>query len=474
MARARSSFRLPIPEAGYDWDSVATARHGEACPRVTLDVKRFLGDVMRCVGRLVAVGACVLAAPVNADPVCHQLDVPGATWTQLWQINNRGGLAAGADTGGFVFQDGHWAPLPAPPADSGYTAADVGAGGINDAGEIVGGAYSEATGETSAFTLQGGAYAFFVDPDVGEQADARSVSNAGLVAGRSLDTFIGWVYNPGPPTAGYASGFTTIYPEQPDGTPADFTLPGTMNDAGVLVGSAWFFSTDTIAFAFINDPAQGAPSLFQYDGLPTSARGINARGTIVGFVSDPSSGSRQIFVRRGDSYQLISCADLLGTQHAGLFAEAINDAGLISAQYNDANGNSHGAIVYPDVVLPVHGRYAAPVEPGAAVFVGARLARAYLVDANHDSPPFSSVTMPFELREGAYTVAVENQRFSVPAGGTLDFTAHGFPDGVRSFRVLDVAPPAGTADGPAAFVAQLAFTQAGRFDGRVQPLGRAP
>lgn len=419
-------------------------------------------------GGLAAVGACVLAGPAAADPVCHRLDIPGAASTQLWQVTNTGAIAASADTGGFVFEGGHWASLP---PGSGYPSVDLGAGGINDAGEIAGTAYSETTGEFQAFVLNGSTYRLFVDPDVGEQADARSISNSGLVAGFANDTLVGWVYNPGPATAGYASGFTTIQPTQPDGTPADFTIPGAMNDAGVLVGSGWFFGVEGVSFGFIYDPAQASPvSLFRYDDLPTTARGINNHGTIVGFISPPD-GIDEIFVRRGDSYQLISCADLLGPNHGGLGAESINDAGLISASYTDASGNSHGAVVYPDVVVGSGGAYTAQVQPGTAVFLGARLARAYRFDASEGSPRFASVTMPFELREGAYTIAVENHRFSVAAGATLDFTANGFPEGVRSFRVLDVDPPAGAADSATAFVAQVAFAQAGTYAGHVRPLG---
>ncbi|HYS79143.1 MAG TPA: hypothetical protein VEM76_00440, partial [Anaeromyxobacteraceae bacterium] len=123
------------------------------------------------------VTALLLAASpghVRADDVCQPLDVPGAAWTQVWQLNSAGAVAAGSDLGGRVYSGGGWLPLPPLPAGSGFAPSDVAALGINDAGVTVGVAGPDTSQQ--AFILSGSTYAFFsYRPDLYTGTEARAI-----------------------------------------------------------------------------------------------------------------------------------------------------------------------------------------------------------------------------------------------------------------------------------------------------------
>jgi hypothetical protein len=87
---------------------------------------------------LVSLVLSLPAAPASATYTCKVLDVPGAIQTQVWQLNNAGRVAASSELGGYTYSGGVWLQLPPPPAASGYTQADLGAMGVNDAGVIAG------------------------------------------------------------------------------------------------------------------------------------------------------------------------------------------------------------------------------------------------------------------------------------------------------------------------------------------------
>src|SRR5438067_10342936 len=72
--------------------------------------------------------------------VCKELPkVPGSTYQQIFEINNSNQIAAGSDSGAVIYSRGRWSALPAP-SNPDYTAPNMGALGINDAGDVAGGA----------------------------------------------------------------------------------------------------------------------------------------------------------------------------------------------------------------------------------------------------------------------------------------------------------------------------------------------
>src|SRR3546814_2651654 len=73
------------------------------------------------------------------------------------------------------------------------------------------------------------------------------------------------------------------------GSFTDIIAPGTVqviaqgiNDAHQVVGSAYGAAVES----FLRDPATGALTMFQIEGRPTRARGINNAGLITGFHTD--------------------------------------------------------------------------------------------------------------------------------------------------------------------------------------------
>ncbi len=307
-----------------------------------------------------AVSTVVLSAPIvaRADYRCAVLDVPGAAWQQIWQINDAGQVAANTDLGGFVFTGDGWQQLPAPPADTGFTAASVGALGINDFGAIAGGASNDATGDGSVgFVLAGGAYTFFSDPAYA-CTGARAIANTGLVIGTfgdcpSSSKLLGFVYNPGA-APGYPPGFTEIVPSL-DGVPAQLTVVNQMNGLGQLVGSARI-PRHLPRMGFVYDPewrSHGLSDLFTFfriRGLNTAARGINDFGRIVGFTTSPSSlDDNTGFIVTGLAQRSITCSQIAGA--VLVTPQSINRSGVVTGQFlylDDPQGVSHGFVAFPD------------------------------------------------------------------------------------------------------------------------------
>src|SRR3546814_2305248 len=135
---------------------------------------------------------------------------------------------------------------------------------------------------------------------------------------------------------GYAEddGFTLsrgfIY-DPVTGSFTDIIAPGAVqviaqgiNDAHQVVGSAY----GAVVESFLRDPATGALTMFQIEGRPTRARGINNAGLITGFHTD-ATGRVATFVAQSGGYQLLTINasdDTIG--------EAINAAGQVSGLFS--------------------------------------------------------------------------------------------------------------------------------------------
>ncbi len=428
------------------------------------------------------VTALLLAASpghVRADYVCQPLDVPGAAWTQVWQLNSTGAVAAGSDLGGRVYSGGGWLPLPPLPAGSGFASSEVAALGINDAGVTVGVAGPDTSQQ--AFILSGSTYAFFsYRPDLYTGTEARAISNSGLVTGVAYnqDGGTGFVYNPSAAPR-FAAGYTEIVPTLPDGTVAWRTIPNGINSAGQFVGSADFNPGGR--YGFLYDPdwrAQGASkplTLFQLDGAYTAPRGIDNAGRIVGFTR-AGGGGIVGFLLTAQGHQLITCPGLDAAN--GLYLESINDSGVISGMRTDAAGVNHGLLIFPDVTLPVtsvDGAFVfdAAVSPSTPVFLDPEPAVGYQYAIGEGNPLFTSVTLPIGVGDDVYTVLAQGRAFHLAGGQRLDFTQSGFPSGLASFAVMGIEKSAGVdANDPNAFVTEVTFGAGGngRFTGTMTAL----
>jgi len=253
--------------------------------------------------------ALIAPRPAAADFVCTRLDVPGSSWTQVWQVKNSGQVVAGSDIGGHTYSGGAWTALPSPPANSGYGAGDLNALGINDSGAIAGIAFDPVANRDSGFLLSGGTYSFFSYlPQTYLHTDGRALSNSRIVLGWAYHAdFTGpaFLYNPGgvPP---YAAGFTEIVPTL-NGVAPSRTIPGAMNSARQFVGTAEF---PTGRRAFVYDPGALEPfKLFQVEGRRSAARGINDNGAVTGFTAN-LAGTDVGFLLTSGGYQLFTCPEL--------------------------------------------------------------------------------------------------------------------------------------------------------------------
>ena len=429
---------------------------------------------MHATTRLLAGAVFTLSVAAHADYVCRALDVPGSKETQVWEINNSGQAAASSDVGGSIYSGGAWLPLPPPPASSGYTVIDVGALGINDSGVIAGIAEDPAGVLEQGFILTGDTYFFFShNPASFRHTEPRAISNSGIVTGCNFDDEgfgPAWVYNPaGAP--GYPAGFTDILPSL-EGAPSIRVIPGAMNGVGQFVGSADF--ADTSRQAFVYDPSNASPfSFFQVGGRDTAARGINDNGAVTGFTNDPVTGNNIGFLLTSAGVQTFTCPELEPTL---LAPESINNSNLISGNYIGSAGTLRGFIAYPNVVLPVTSSggsfvFDAAVAPNTPVFLDPVAAVGYRYAIGSTNPRFATVTLPIGIGGNIYTVLAEGDAFTLAAGERLDFTRNGFPAGVPSFEVLDIAPSAGLDPAnPTAFVTEVTFASGGRFTGTMQPL----
>jgi hypothetical protein len=339
-----------------------------------------------------ALAAAALAASAPgralADYTCEVLEVPGATWNQIWQINNAGQVAAGSSLGAFIFTGEDWQQLPPPPAGSGYAPTDLAALGINDFGTVVGGAgHSDASPEV-AFILAKGSYTFFSDSSY-PCTGARAIGNNGVVTGTFGDCptgtgLVGFVYNP-TSAPDFPPGFTEIVPTL-DGTPADRTIPGGMNGLGQFVGSARI-PGHLPRFGFIYDPnwqSHGYAeliTLFRIEERNTAARGINDWGRIVGFTVG-EAGQLEGFLLTSLGHRTITCPQLPGVISVG--PQSINNRGVVTGGWSDASNNFRGFIAYPDPADDLADLLVAvrDVGPGRSLESKVRQARSSLAAGN--------------------------------------------------------------------------------------------
>jgi hypothetical protein len=440
-----------------------------------------------------------------ADP---KLDGVQAAWTQLWQINDDGQIAAGTNLGGAVYDSktGLWTLLPAPPLASGYSAASLSAIGINAQGVIVGNALTSLNAEQGFILTEpspGLAFYDFVPPYASPSeptytnTEFRGINDNKLVTGQIQTVSgapylsLGFIFNPtGSGISMYQPGYTPFTPMLSDGSASTATVMGRINTAAMFVGSA---QTDFAKEAFVCDPDPSTANhchTWTVTGAKTAARGINdldpmsssnCQGNqcvrIVGFAGssayyvdfDPAKGAVQV-------PQVVDCSAALPLNAASVAFQAINNQNVISGVWLDDAGNPHGLVAYPNVVLPsavTNGRFVFDVAVAAnsPVFLDPPIAVGYAYEASQNDPPFGSVTLPIGVAGDLYKLLVDGHSFALPAGQRFDFTRNGFTHGVNSFRVTGISPSAKLSPtDTTAFVTEVTFLRRGRFNGAMTPL----
>jgi hypothetical protein len=452
---------------------------------------------------LMGAAAITLAAPAQAQVtyVYDNIFVPGSgTNSFISGLTDNGDAIVNSATG----QQYIYSPttgltaLPSPPASSGYVGGTVGYG-INDNGVVVGSACncpgaSIGTIE-QGFILSNGNYTFFSYPGASATV-ARSITASGLVTGYD-NVSGGFIYNPTKSTlGGYAAGFTAIYPPNslsPVQTYANalldypfvFTPAQGITAAGQIVGSTLLTANNpgynsanpTSGFfsGYLYSPGTNSYNVFQVDSGSTQARGINAAGTITGFVT-LSSGVIDGFVGTiGHGFQLLSDP----SAQTGTYGEAINSSGQIAGVYDIGSGSTLeqlGFIATPaNGAASIHGgTYTFDISgvggAGTVTFLGPLAAAGYQYQTGSGNPNFTSVVLPIGLdASNSYTLALCNgTSLGAIAGGQTYMFGKG---GVSCFDVSGISGvTAGDAD---ALIAGLTFESSGNFTGTVGPIPSA-
>jgi hypothetical protein len=238
-----------------------------------------------------------------------------------------------------IYRNGVFTPLPALPA--GYKFNLV--WGINNNGTVVGGVYppTDPTHE-QGFILIRSKYTFFSRPGW-NNTEARAIANSGLITGYSytddVSTTAGFVYNP-------ATG--TFTDATPPGSGTGFSVTQGMNAAGRITGDGRL-ADGTRRYGFIwqqgtlvkgTHPLAPFLAQFRIEDAGTAARGINDAGFVVGFTNTGlgfvGSDSRdfELLVPPG--------GDAPGNSVA---CEGINNFGQVVCGVSDVNGNTIGEFI---------------------------------------------------------------------------------------------------------------------------------
>jgi PEP-CTERM motif len=274
---------------------------------------------------IAGMSAAALLGVVNsalATYIFTSVDYPGATFTELWDVNNAGQAVGDAivnnDLVGFSYIGGAFTVLPLAP---GSIAVDP--IGINDAGVIVGGAGSQ------AFIFSGGTYALFSAPGFTSTL-ARGISNSGLVTGTAIGGSgnVPFIYDP------VANSFTFI--TIANTVPTGVNLAQGMNASGQVAGDVKDSSFGDIGFIRESD---GTITTYQHSGSPTRLRDINDAGLIAGFYFLSSDNPASLLGTLSGGFDPFDYPGAASTA-----AEGINNAGDISGAWVDNAGVEHGFI----------------------------------------------------------------------------------------------------------------------------------
>lgn len=251
------------------------------------------------------------------------IDYPGATLTEVREINNNGVMAGRyVDTQqiihGFVLQNGAFTPINFPGA------LDTAIWGINDNDDVVGRYYDGVTNH--GFLLSNGVYTK-IDPPNSTNAHALGINNAGQIVGFSDDAEgkeHGFLLN--------AGVYSTI-----DFPGAVLTDVLKANNVGAMVGIYDDSSGKEHGFLLQN----GTFTSIDYpEAFLSDAYGINDGGEIVGGYY---SSSESLELGFEDSNGHFTNVDFPAAVN-GLAIEDLNNAGQLTGAYADADNVLHGFV----------------------------------------------------------------------------------------------------------------------------------
>jgi uncharacterized membrane protein len=271
--------------------------------------------------------AIALCAPLAAHAawVGQWIQAPGATQTQLWDVNDSGQAVGGSNIGGFLYDHGSFTWLQSPIAGSIVTPT-----GISSTGALVG-VYG-----THAFFFENGQYT-----DLGLAGASSSVARHVSDSGRYVTGFSNFTANDGLQSTRYwvlDRSTSTYIPVALSGGLLLTVVQG-VNDAGLATGS--YFASGGNSGSFLFDATAGTFQLYvQAGGLALPRfRDITNSGLVVGSVG---SQPQPIVGRPDGSFEVVE----LNGAVEGALAYGINEVETVIVGYEmgDANGNRRSFI----------------------------------------------------------------------------------------------------------------------------------
>lgn len=276
----------------------------------------------------IALALLASAAAWSSPSLRYQsIDVPGATDTQAFGINDLGDIVGRYDdadfnTHGWLRHNGKLSTIDFPGAP--FTAPRL----INNGGEIVG-RYIDVNGTSHAFLLRGG---HFTSIDFPGAIDTR---------GRGIDDF-------GRITGNYrmADGVEHGFLRDAHGVFHTVDVPGssgtdvwTINDVGVMVGDFTDQSGVVHGYVLKEDEfiTQDFPSPLAQD---TSTRYISLSGRTAG-VWDDAAGNDRGYISTRHGPQTVAIPAAVSTD-----AMAINVFDVLVGLYTDPDGTNHGFVMF--------------------------------------------------------------------------------------------------------------------------------
>lgn len=200
------------------------------------------------------------------------------------------------------------------------------------------------------------------------------INNSGAITGFYEDAqqvFHGFVRSPEGKVRAFDSPGADLTPGNTNGT-----FPLAINDAGVITG--FYVDANFAGHGFVRSPEGGFVTFDAPGSLTTVPIEVNLAGQIAGYYVDPT-GTFEGFLRRPDGRittwaQPGACSANPVQFCAGTGAVGINDSGVITGAYEDANYVGHGLIRSPkgkftafDVRGAGSGQYEGTGCPGCAV-----------------------------------------------------------------------------------------------------------
>jgi uncharacterized membrane protein len=307
----------------------------------------------------VVLAATAWAFPAQAGYRYTSIDYPGAPCTVGFGLDNSGNVVGEAafatDCSGTSFsfiydsRNRRFTPLPTVPS-----AVVTSAIGLNEKGVIVGSAGDGTASSDVGFSLDKGAFSFFVHPGA-VYTQGRAINIRGVITG----TYVG------------ASGLFTPFIYDPNRNEfIDVTFPGItpqpffltaqgITSTGEVVGNfrldanAAFAGSPAGHYGFLRD-RNGAITLFRVNDANTRGRGINEHGQIAGYFDDTTDGMTKGYVTRlgkGQGFQALELRpqDIVNFPGSTFTVVAgINESGAVSGEWIDAAGLIHGFIAKPE------------------------------------------------------------------------------------------------------------------------------